>query len=271
MVLKGVYPLNRNVYLASIEQRVTASKEHQIFVFVHGFNNSFEDAARRAAELTFDLGFEGAPILFSWPSNGGVVTGIPAYLEDQKRARESAVYLRIFLNFLATRTSAKQIHVIVHSMGNYVFENALSRGGRPAPIPALTPKLHEVVLAAPDIGDDEVRILAGALRNPPAPGPHVTVYASTNDNALKWSIPANHRVPIGLIKDGHIPSVPGADVIDASALDCDFLGHSCFAQSPFSLLEIRALINQKWEEAKRTWIAPKEGHWYFCGFSCPLQ
>ena len=271
MVLKEVRPLSRDAYFASIRQKVGASKRREVFVFVHGYNNTFNEAALRAAELTFDLGFDGAPILFSWPATGGGLTGLVAYTDDRAKARESAVHLRIFLDLLAKRSDADEIHVIVHSMGNYVFENALSRNGKPNPIPALTPKLHEVVLAAADLGEDEVRILAQALQPSPASkGPHVTLYASENDRALAMSNLANRRIPIGLIK-GMVPIIAGIDIIDASKLKCDFLAHSCFAEDPFSLLEMQALIMQQWEAAKRAWIAAKDGHWYFCGDACPIS
>jgi esterase/lipase superfamily enzyme len=269
MVLKEVRPLQQSAYLTSIRDKVAGSKRKEIFVFIHGFNNTFREAALRAAELTFDLGFDGAPILFSWPARGGV-TGFAAYTADRGRARESGVPLRIFLNMLATKTNAEQIHVIVHSMGNYVFQNALSKDGQPWPIPALTPKLHEVVLAAADLGEDEVKVLAQALRQPDTDRPHVTLYTSANDNALKASRTWNGRVPIGLI-EGIVPAIAGVDVIDATALKCDFLAHSCFAEDPFSLLEMRALITQRWEAAKRAWIAAKDGHWYFCGETCPMH
>jgi esterase/lipase superfamily enzyme len=39
----------------------------QAFVFVHGFNVSFENALRRTAQIAYDLNFDGAPFLFSWP------------------------------------------------------------------------------------------------------------------------------------------------------------------------------------------------------------
>jgi esterase/lipase superfamily enzyme len=265
MVLKEVRPLSRSTYFNAVRQKVQGSPRREAFVFIHGYNNTFKEAALRAAELTFDLGFEGAPILFSWPSQGKAV----AYAVDRAEARQSAVHLRIFLNLLATQSGADEIHVIVHSMGNYVFENALSKDGKPDPIPALMPKLHEVVLAAADLGEDEVRVLAQALRASGGKRPHVTLYASENDKALIASSAANRRQPIGLIK-GMVPAIAGIDVIDATNLKCDFLAHSCFAQDPFSLLEMQALINQQWEAAKRAWIAAKEGHWYFCGGVCPI-
>jgi esterase/lipase superfamily enzyme len=133
------------------------------------------------------------------------------------------------------------------------------------------PKLHEVVLAAADLGETEVQVLAQALRaTPGSKGPHVTLYASENDNALKMSNVVNRRVPIGLIM-GMVPIIAGIDVIDASQLKCDFLAHSCFAEDPFSLLEMQALIGEQWDAAKRAWIAAKDGHWYFCGGTCPIS
>jgi esterase/lipase superfamily enzyme len=39
-------------------------------VVVHGYNNSLEDAARRAAQVAHDIGFQGIPAFYSWPSEG---------------------------------------------------------------------------------------------------------------------------------------------------------------------------------------------------------
>ncbi len=42
-------------------------------VFVHGFNNKFEDAVFRFAQIVHDSGAEVAPVLFTWPSKGSVL------------------------------------------------------------------------------------------------------------------------------------------------------------------------------------------------------
>jgi esterase/lipase superfamily enzyme len=271
MVLKEVRPLQPNVYFASISQKVARSERHELFVFIHGFNNTFEDAALRAAELTFDLDFQGAPIVYSWPAVGGGATGAAYYFRDRTVAKDSAPHLRHFLNLLADRTGAEAIHVVVHSMGNYVLQNALSDGnGNPRPLPKVSPKLHEVVLAAADLSAGEIKTLAAALRNgQDATRPHLTLYASSNDKALIASRKLNGP-RVGLI-EGQVPAIAGIDVVDASALTGDFLGHAYFAADPFSLREIRALITEEWEAAKRAWIAAKDGHWYFCGDSCPIH
>jgi esterase/lipase superfamily enzyme len=41
---------------------------------VHGFNVSFENALRRTAQIAYDLDFDGAPFLFSWPSRDSLLS-----------------------------------------------------------------------------------------------------------------------------------------------------------------------------------------------------
>jgi len=48
------------------------AKRH-VLVFVHGFNNKFEDAVFRFAQIVHDSGAEVAPVLFTWPSRGSVL------------------------------------------------------------------------------------------------------------------------------------------------------------------------------------------------------
>jgi hypothetical protein len=52
-----------------LRERVQASPRRELFIFVHGFNVSFEDAARRTAQMHYDLKFSGAPVFFSWPAH----------------------------------------------------------------------------------------------------------------------------------------------------------------------------------------------------------
>ena len=50
-------------------QDATAGKR-PAFVFIHGYNNSFADAARRTAQMAFDLNLDIVPAMYSWPSHG---------------------------------------------------------------------------------------------------------------------------------------------------------------------------------------------------------
>ena len=57
-------------------------KKHKVFLFVHGFNNNFQESLFRLAQLQADTKFDGIPILFSWPSQGQVA----AYTADKEAA-----------------------------------------------------------------------------------------------------------------------------------------------------------------------------------------
>ena len=95
-------------------------------VFVPGFNTSFEEGAFRLAQITFDMQFEGSPILFSWPS---AAQGIATYDYD----RESALYSRQqFLQLLeiVQRAGVDKLYVVAHSMGNQIVVDALDQAAR---------------------------------------------------------------------------------------------------------------------------------------------
>ena len=55
---------------ASIDDVAARAKSagKNAFIFVHGYNVTFADAARRTAQMAYDLGFDGAPVFYSWPS-----------------------------------------------------------------------------------------------------------------------------------------------------------------------------------------------------------
>ena len=117
----------RNALLLSVDK----SSEKDAFVFVHGFNVTFAEAARRTAQLAHDLGFNGAPILYSWPSRATLV----GYVGDQDDAELTAGNLRRFLYKIVAESGARRIHLIAHSMGNRALTYALRAKARSRHVP----------------------------------------------------------------------------------------------------------------------------------------
>ena len=115
VVLKQT-PLDEDPFFQQLDSRLASSPERECFVFVHGYNNTFDDAAKRTAQLWYDLQFPGAPIFFSWPSQGNRA----GYTFDETNAEWAQEDFEKFLWNLHTRSSAKRIHVIAHSMGNRI-------------------------------------------------------------------------------------------------------------------------------------------------------
>ena len=76
----------------------------QAVVFVHGYNTSFDNALYRTAQIAYDLEFDGATFLYSWPSGGAVAS----YTYDRESAQASEPYLREFLEMVVKQTGAKR-------------------------------------------------------------------------------------------------------------------------------------------------------------------
>ena len=72
---------------------------------MHGYDTSFDNALYRTAQIAYDLHFDGAPFVYSWPSGGAVAS----YTYDRESAEGSEPYLRQFLDLVVKETDAKTI------------------------------------------------------------------------------------------------------------------------------------------------------------------
>ena len=54
-------------------QGAGCSASGQVLVFIHGFNDRFEDAVFRFAQVVHDSDAPVVPVLFTWPSRGSVL------------------------------------------------------------------------------------------------------------------------------------------------------------------------------------------------------
>jgi esterase/lipase superfamily enzyme len=267
MVLTTVLPVSSADYFRRMKTTVERSEKKELFIFVHGFNNTFEEAALRTAELFHDLDFQGAPVFFSWPSRGGAATGVLAYRRDRREAAEAAKYLRQFLDTVADNSGAEVIHLIVHSMGNFVFQQALEDGQQHLkPLRWRKAKLHEVALAAADLDARGIQKLSRALReSTPAGQLRITSYASSGDLALQASVQANDGAqPFGLIVSGEPRTLSGVDVIDASELLTDMIGHVYWVAHRLGLGDLRELVIDELPPQLRGLSQPMgKGWWRF--------
>ncbi|MEO2036244.1 MAG: alpha/beta hydrolase, partial [Planctomycetaceae bacterium] len=132
-------------FFEAVAQRLKTAEVSQCFVFVHGYNVTFDDAARRTAQIHYDLKFEGVPLFFSWPSRGG----FRHYFSDRNEILVSRQAIRQFLSDVTNRTTAEKIHVIAHSMGADAVCQAIAELDSDGQV------FEQVILAAPDI-DAEV-------------------------------------------------------------------------------------------------------------------
>jgi esterase/lipase superfamily enzyme len=142
-------------------------QEKHVSLFVHGFNNSVEDALRRYLQIQrdiFDKRRLGTCVLFSWPSDGLKI----GYYPDRKDARRSAddladVLVRLFEYLaerqeIALRTGRKactaKTSIIGHSMGNYLIQKAMQTAWTRKNQPLLLSLVNQLVMVAADVDND---------------------------------------------------------------------------------------------------------------------
>ncbi|MFD1333642.1 alpha/beta hydrolase [Methylopila musalis] len=212
-------------------RREAGGKRH-VLLFVHGFNNSYEDAVYRFAQIVHDSRTDAVPALFTWPSRASIF----AYNYDRESTNYSRDALEEVLQALADEKDVKDVSVLAHSMGSFLTMEALRqmaiRDGR------IAPKIRNVILAAPDVDVDVFKQQLGEMGTPNQ-RPRFTVFVSRDDRALKVSSRIAGAVPrLGAIDPKAEPyrsefEQARIDAFDLTDLKtADPLAHGKFAQSP---------------------------------------
>nr|WP_244598606.1 alpha/beta hydrolase [Rhizobium tubonense] len=231
--------INKDKAIQWLNVSVKKSPDHSVLVFVHGFNNRFEDAVYRFAQITHDSGAHSVPILATWPSRGSLL----AYGYDRESTNYSRNALETLFQFLAKDPQVHEVNILAHSMGNWLAMESLRqmaiRNGR------LPTKFKNVMLADADV---DVDVFRQQLADLGQPRPNFTLFVSRDDRALAVS----KRVWGDVGRLGAIdPSISPykeeiADnhmtVVDLTKIKTnDGLRHSKFAESP----EIVQLIGKR--------------------------
>lgn len=205
-------------------------KSRRVLIFVHGFNNRYEDAVYRFAQIVHDSGADVAPLLFTWPSRGSIF----AYNYDKESANYSRDALETMLRSASEDPAISEVTVMAHSMGSWLTMEALRqmaiRDGR------VEPKIKNVILASPDL---DVDVFGRQLAELGPKRPKITLFVSQDDRALAISKRISGNVDrLGQIDPRQEPyrselEKAGITVLDLTALQVgDQLNHGKFAESP---------------------------------------
>lgn len=143
-----------------------------VLAFVHGFNVSWDSAVGSALALQEminaqkDLDRRIVVVLFTWPSEGQAIP-LYSYLADRSGARDSGfavgrgfLRLRDFFKDLQAdvkegkdKACGQSIHLLCHSMGNYVLQNALGRIEEFTEEQSLPRLFENIFMCAADVDD----------------------------------------------------------------------------------------------------------------------
>jgi esterase/lipase superfamily enzyme len=202
-------------------------KKHKVFLFVHGFNNNFQESLFRLAQLHADTKFDGIPVLFSWPSQARVA----AYAADKQAASHSRDQLMALLTMLTGSADVGEILVVAHSMGAMLTMETLVQLRKEGKDRVIA-RLGRVVLAAPDIDAITFRDQVEALGPMKLP---LMALVSKDDGALRLSSFLAGSTPRAGALDIDNPLVRAAalrakvQIVDISRLTShDALNHNLF-------------------------------------------
>jgi esterase/lipase superfamily enzyme len=216
---------------AAFDQRLRAAPKRHVLLFVHGYNTRFEEAVYRLAQIAHDSDAPVVPVLFTWPSRGKLLD----YVYDRESATYSRDALEAVLQGMAKDRNVESISILAHSMGNFVAVEALRQMA--IRNRSLSPKITDIMLAAPDIDVDvfrrEVAEIEASDKSPP-----ITLFLSQDDRALAFSRRlAGDEPRLGAIDPNAEPyrtilEKAHVNVVDLTKLSSDdSVNHNKFAQS----------------------------------------
>ena len=233
-------------------RRLALTSRKDVFLYIHGYHNTFEDAAFALAELWHFFGREGLPIIYSWPAG---FSGLFGYTYDRESSEFTVYHLKQVIRWLSEQPEVENIHLIAHSRGTDVAVSAFrelvlsSPGSRAKPGKMF--KIANFVLAALDLDVSVVsqRIAAERL------GLHVgkaTLYASPEDKAIGIAerLFASPRGRLGTLDISELNEREAA-AMEANAArltvvnfkgESDGIGHSYFRTNPSVSSDLVLLI-----------------------------
>lgn len=234
---------NRNIYLHDV-RTVAAESWHQRLsqqprrglMYVHGYNMTFENATRIAAQLQHDIRYPGVALAFNWPSRGNFAQ----YTVDEGNIEWSEVDLNRYINELCINQGLTHLDIVAHSMGSRAVTNSVITLARRDE--RIRQCIGHVVLASPDID-------AGTFKRAIAPefaelDIPLTLYASSKDSALKASKTIHGSYPRVGESGEDLTVIEGVTTIDTTEISDSLFGHSDYAQTPALLTDLRLMLSE---------------------------
>lgn len=266
----------RKVLHDELKKRLASTPRKEVFIYIHGVGNSFEDPMHRMASLWHYMGRPGVPVVYSWPSikGGGPLRG---YTYARESSEFTVFHLRQFLQAVAMCDEVERIHILAHSRGTGVTLSVLRdlrliyKDDADKALEEM--KLGNVILAAPDI---DLMVAQQRFRpdNVNEIMQRMTLYVTPEDKALgiaeflfssltrlgavtKESFSAEQRQAL---KDGRV----GVDLIDVKVKKKGAHGHTYWVDNPSVFSDVILILRDDRSAGKehgRPLIRADSGMW----------
>ena len=235
----------RNIILKKLSQ----SQSKDVVLFVHGYNNSFDEATFTLAGMWHFLNRQGVPIAYSWPATSDKLLG---YFTDRESSEFTVFHLKETLRVLFNTPEIENIHLIAHSRGTDVATTALREllieyraSGRN---PREDFKIANLILAAPDLNFGVIKQRLMAEQFGIGFG-QITIYTSEGDSALGLAqflmkgirLGRVASLDIGLNERNIFERAGNVSLIKVPKSDTEF-GHDYFYSNPAVSSDIIRII-----------------------------
>jgi esterase/lipase superfamily enzyme len=256
-----------------LRERLQRIDRREIFMFVHGYNNTFDYAAFRMGQIWHFLGRVGVPILYTWPA--GHPDALRGYNYDRESGEFTIFHLRSALEFLAASPDVDKIHIIAHSRGTDVAMSALrelhlqARGAGESTRERY--KIGHVILAAPDLDFEVVSQRIGAERLHLVPE-RLTIYLHPGDKAIgiaQWLFDSFRRLgeleaaDLTPQQQAGLKLMPELQMVNCR-LKTDFIGHAYFIDNPSVFSDLILVLRDDRDpgvENGRPLVEERSGFW----------
>ena len=259
-VIKKIEEKNTQEFDETLAEWFELSDEKVALIFIHGFNTTFEEAARRTGQLAWDIPFGGPTGFFSWPSSGALAS----YGADEEKSESSASDFSNFLMKIVNSSGIERVHIIAHSMGSRVLSFSLSQLIHETEFQKKAHIIQHLVLGAPDIDQENFKKNVLPFMN--KIGFTRTIYSSDKDKAMI----ASHAFRGGRPRLGEAgPSIfveDGIDTIEASNMPSKNINHNYIFEAKEILTDLFYLLTKSMKPAERRLRAVPKGkllYWLF--------
>lgn len=253
---------------AELARRLAGAPRKEVVLYVHGYANTFQDAALTMGELCHYLGRELVCAIFTWPAGGsrGLFFG---YNVDRESGEFAVWDLKKAIRIIADTPGVERVHLLAHSRGTDVLSTALAQLSIEAYFRQTGMerryRIRNVVLMAPDMDADVAATrIFNVLSDPDLPygdalrprgtfppsGMHLTAYISPDDKALSLSqylfgslrrLGGVDATTLSGKEIARIRATGAMDIIQVTGTTDPF-GHSYFTSNPAVSADLIALI-----------------------------
>ena len=236
-----------------IARRLAMTPKKEVLIYVHGYNNDFDDAAFALGELWHFTGREGVPLLYTWPAGFG---GLKGYAYDRESGEFTVFHLKQLLRALSRMPEIERIHLLAHSRGTDVTLSAVRELSIETRARGDDPRKHfriaNLILAAPDV-DMEVlgqRAIAEAIGQDVG---LITIYTSRGDRAIRLAEALFGSLRrLGRVGEGALPSYAvklAEQAVNVSVVENrsrrGLIGHGYFTSDPAASSDLILVIRDR--------------------------